>query len=91
MTWLELESEIANLENAEKLLLIYSDFLDECPTKEKLKHKNEDAIVKAFVYSERTETYKSALYSAFDQIREVKKSLSIAVGKMLSEAKAAKQ
>ena len=92
MTWTELENEVTNLENAEKLLFIYDDFLDECPTEQELKQKgNKDVELKALIYSERTETYKSVLRSAFTLIRGVKENLSTAVDKMIAEAKAQKQ
>ncbi len=92
MTWTELENEVVSLENAEKLLVIYDDFLDECPTKQELQQEgNSDVELKALIYSKRTETYKSVLRSAFTLIRGVKENLSTAVDKMIAEAKAAEQ
>ena len=89
MIWTELENEVTNLEDAEKMLLIYNDFLGECPTEQELKQKgNKDVELKAFIYAKRTETYKSVLQSAFTLIRGVKENLSTAVDKMIAETKA---
>lgn len=92
MTWTELENEVVNLEYAEKLLFVYDDFLDECPTEQELKQEgNKDVELKALIYSKRTETYKSVLRSAFSLIRGVRENLNTAVDKMIAEAKEAKK
>lgn len=93
MKWIELENEVTNLEQVEKLLTIYNDFLDdECPNEEELKQKdNMESVLKAVIYSKRTEIYKSVLSSAFNLIRQVKESLDTAVDKMIAEAKKAKE
>lgn len=93
MKWIELENEVTNLEQVEKLLIIYNEFLDdECPTEEELKQKcNTEVALKAVIYSERTEIYKSVLSFAFNLIRGVKENLNAAVDKMIAETKAAKE
>lgn len=89
MKWIELENEVINLEHVEKLLTIYNEFLDdECPDEEELKQKdNTESVIKAVIYSKRTEIYKSVLSSAFNLISQVKESLDTAVDKMIAEAK----
>lgn len=92
MKWIELENEVTNLEQVEKLLIIYNEFLDECPTKEELEQKgNTEAALKVVIHSERTEIYKSVLSSAFNLISQVKENLDTAVDKMIAETKAAKE
>lgn len=91
MTWTEIESEMMKLEQVEDLLFVFNEFLDECPSKEELRHKNEEAVIKVFLYAGRSETYKSVFNSAFAQVVEVKNNLSAIMDKMLAEAKAAKQ
>lgn len=72
----EIENETINLENAENLLLLYCEFLDdECPTENELDNHNEDAMLKAWGYATRSKMYRSSILAAFDIIRAVRKRL----------------
>lgn len=92
MKWIELENEVATLEEAENLLSVYFEFLDDRPTKERLLEiPSKDAVFTAALFSQRTETYISVLHSAFDLISKVKENLNTAFNAMLTEARETKE
>lgn len=69
-----IEDDIIHLENAENLINIYTEFIDEeCPQIQNKDFQNE--AIKAVVYAERTEQFRTILISAFDFVRLAKEHL----------------
>lgn len=72
---LALENYIIYLENAENLINIFLEFVDnECPIIKRENFKEES--IKAFAYVERTGQFRTAISAAFDHIRQAKSGLS---------------
>ena len=72
---LDLEDFVINLEQAENLLNVYLEFIDdECPTIENRDTKKESLA--AVVYASRTDMFQAVLRACFDIIKQSKTELS---------------
>ena len=71
----DLEDFVINLEQAEHLLNVYFEFIDdECPAIENKDVKKESLA--AVVYASRTEMFKAVLTSCFDIVKHSRTELS---------------
>ena len=74
---LDLEDFVINLEQAEKLLNVYLEFIDdECPAIENRDTKKENLAAAAVVYASRTDMFQAVLRACFDIVRLSKTELS---------------
>lgn len=72
---LALEDYIIYLEKAENLINIFEEFVDEeCPIIKREDFKEES--IKAVIYAERTEQFRTVIEAAFDYISQAKSGLS---------------
>lgn len=70
----DFESRAIELEQAENLISVYLEFVDEeCPRTEKY---TRDAACAAYTYAERTEMFASILRAAWDTIHKVKEDMN---------------
>lgn len=74
---LDLEDFVINLEQAENLLNVYLEFIDdECPAIENKDTKKESLATAAVVYASRTDMFQAVLRACFDIIKQSKTELS---------------
>ena len=74
---LDLEDFVINLEQAENLLNVYLEFMDdECPAIENRDTKKESLAAAAVVYALRTDMFQAVLRACFDIVRQSKTELS---------------
>ena len=74
---LDLEDFVINLEQAENLLNVYLEFIDdECPAIENKDTKKESLAAAAVVYASRTDMFQAVLRACFDIIKQSKTELS---------------
>lgn len=74
---LDLEDFVINLEQAENLLNVYLEFIDdECPAIENRDTKKESLAAAAVVYALRTDMFQAVLRACFDIVRQSKTELS---------------
>ena len=74
---LDLEDFVINLEQAENLLNVYLEFIDdECPAIENKDTKKESLAAAPVVYASRTDMFQSVLRASFDIIKQSKTELS---------------
>ncbi|WP_287616335.1 hypothetical protein [Ruminococcus sp.] len=74
---LDLEDFVINLEQAENLLNVYLEFIDdECPAIENRDTKKESLAAAAVVYALRTDMFQAVLRACFDIVRLSKTELS---------------
>ncbi len=74
---LDLEDFVINLEQAENLLNVYLEFIDdECPAIENKDTKKESLAAAAVVYAARTDMFQAVLRACFDIIKQSKTELS---------------
>ncbi len=74
---LDLEDFVINLEQAENLLNVYLEFIDdECPAIENRDTKKESLAAAAVVYASRTDMFQAVLRACFDIVRLSKTELS---------------
>ena len=73
----DLEDFVINLEQAENLLNVYLEFIDdECPAIENRDTKKESLAAAAVVYASRTDMFQAVLRACFDIVRLSKTELS---------------
>lgn len=74
---LDLEDFVINLEQAENLLNVYLEFIDdECPAIENKDTKKESLAAAAVVYASHTDMFQAVLRACFDIIKQSKTELS---------------
>lgn len=74
---LDLEDFVINLEQAENLLNVYLEFIDdEYPAIENKDTKKESLAAAAVVYASRTDMFQAVLRACFDIIKQSKTELS---------------
>ena len=74
---LDLEDFVINLEQAENLLNVYLEFIDdECPAIENRDTNKESLAAAAVVYALRTDMFQAVLRACFDIVRLSKTELS---------------
>ena len=74
---LDLEDFVINLEQAENLLNVYLEFIDdECPAIENRDTKKESLAAAAVVYASRMDMFQAVLRACFDIVRLSKTELS---------------
>ena len=74
----DFEDKALDLENAEKLISVYLEFIsEECPRTDKY---TDDAATNAYIYAARTEMFESTLRAAWDTIHKVKMAMNKEVG-----------
>lgn len=74
---LDLEDFVINLEQAENLLNVYLEFIDdECPAIENRDTKKESLAAAAVVYALRTDMFQAVLRACFDIIKQSETELS---------------
>ena len=74
---LDLEDFVINLEQAENLLNVYLEFIDdECPAIENRDTKKESLAAAAVVYALRTDMFQAVLRACYDIVRLSKTELS---------------